>query len=128
MDAGCVYTCNLENIPPIIQSNNSIAFLINESVEMEGMIRAVNLYPPTSLSRFNDNLPSDDNLWEVYCFEYIKHIKGKPRALENLRKMEDLLNSRMNVILICPCKNSYYCHRDTLANHFKDRGYIVVEN
>lgn len=65
-----------------------------------------------------------EDWFEDYIPQYIKQIKNDTNSIAILNLLKFKLDSGINVMLICHCKD-FKCHRSIIGKLFKKKGYIV---
>lgn len=125
MEKGIVYINSLHKMTIVPKQNTTFMLTTRGFRNIDGVQYVVELAPSQSL--FSKYLKewknqTDENWWPSYYNEYKKGL-NQVSAINKLKEIEQLLNSRQNVSLMCFCKHEHICHRSILKEYFEQSGY-----
>ena len=74
----------------------------------------------------NINPNRTDAWWHLYTPRFIEEMKTRPDLIKCMRRTIELLDSGINVVMICYCPDVSKCHRGIIGAVIHSKGYDVI--
>lgn len=69
---------------------------------------------------------NEESFKTVYLPNFLKSIRNKEEAKDEIREIANALNEGQNVYYACYCGNHKICHRGIVGDIFERNGYQVI--